>query len=153
MRTYQTTKLGSFGHREITVQLVKPSPIPDVQRMLLGYFEAAVARGTRFLPGQTIQLGWAKLRLCERADGTLGVEEREISPDERWTESVDRALQDTWLQREINASVGLLDELRFPTQDQSLMVRRCGMDSTDTVLLRLAGDDLPDLAMLQGLSR
>ena len=82
METFRTTTCAAHGHPEVTLVLARPLPLPGVASMLLGYFEDAVARGTTFAAGQTVQVGWALLRLCDRDDGTLGVQERELSPEE-----------------------------------------------------------------------
>jgi hypothetical protein len=144
MIAYKTTGCSRHGHREFTIQLADPSPIPDLHRVLSDFFENAVARGTKFLPGQTVQIGWSKLRLCDRSDGTIGVEEREPTPNETWVESVDRALKDLWLQREVVASVGLLDELAFPYQDEHVLVTDCMIDATAMIGIRLAKQDTPE---------
>jgi len=144
MQAHRTTKCSAAGHREFTVQLANKAPIPDLQGMLINYFEAAVARGSKFLPGQTIQMGWSVLRVCERKDGTLGVEERVLAPEVDWTESVDRALVDMWLQREVNDSVGLLDEMTFPRQDESALISECAMEADQIVMTRLNKSDTPD---------
>ena len=144
MQAHRTTKCSAAGHREFTLQLEQPPGIPDVHQMLVNYFEAAVARGTNFLPGQTVQIGWSTLKLCDRSDGTIGVQERELAPEVAWTESVDRALKDVWLQREVVASVGLLDDLTFPRQDEIALVTRCSMEAEQIVMTRLADDDLPE---------
>jgi hypothetical protein len=144
METYRTTKCGQHGHRELTVQLREPSPIPNLHNLLVDYFEDGVATGKQFKPGQTVRLGWATLRLCERADGTIGVEEREPAPTPTWVEGVDRALHDVWLQKEIVASVGLLDQLSFPSHDEMMMISDCAIDAPALIMTRIAGDDLPE---------
>jgi len=144
MQAHRTTKCSAAGHREFTVQFANKPPIPDLERMLISYFEAAVGRGTKFLPGQTIQMGWSILRICERTDGTLGVEERVLAPEVEWTEQVDRALKDMWLQREVNDSVGLLDALTFPRQDETALISECAMEADQIVMTRLNKGDTPD---------
>ena len=144
MHTHRTTRCSAAGHRELTIQLVADPLLPDLHQVLIDYFEAAVARGSKFLPGQTVQLGWAVLRLRERDDGTIGVEERELTPEPTWIEAVDRALRDVWLQREIVASVGLMDELAFPTQDEGALVADCVNDATELVMTRIAAADAPE---------
>ncbi len=143
MQTYRTTRCAGHGHRELTVQIAAPSPIPAVQQILIQYFEGAVAAGTTFAPGQTVRLGWATLRLCDRDDGTIGVEERERAPAARWIESIDHALTDVWTQREIVSSVGLLDRIAFPGQDEAAMVADCALDADALVMTRIDGDDFP----------
>jgi hypothetical protein len=142
MEVFRTSKCASHGHREFTL-LAKPSPIPRLGAFLVEYLEGAVARGTKFETGQTIALGWSTLLLCDRADGTLGVQERVLSPETEWTESVDRALVDLWTQKEINASVDLLGELAFPSQDDTIIVTDCGMESSSSTLARLPAEGLP----------
>src|SRR5688500_14345057 len=144
MQTHRTTRCAAAGHREFTIQLVADSPLPDLQRVLIEYFEGAVARGSKFTPGQTVQLGWAILKLVDRSDGTIGVQERELTPEVTWTESVDRALRDMWLQREIVASVGLLDQLSFPRQDDAALVAECMHGSTELVMTRVSAEDAPE---------
>jgi hypothetical protein len=141
---HRTTQCASHGHREFTIQLTRQPPIPNVHLMLVNYFEGAVASGTKFLPEQIVRIGWAVLKLRDRDDGTIGVQERELTPDEKWTESVDRALKDTWLQKEVCASVGLVDELTFPTQDEAVMVADCAIDAPVIVMTRFPKEDLPE---------
>jgi hypothetical protein len=143
VQQHRTKSLARHGHREVTLQLAAPLPVPNLQDMLLKYFENAVARGTKFLPGQTVRFGWSALRLCERSDGTLGVEERALTAEPGWTESVDRALLDTWLQKEVCASVGLLEEMTFPKQDDTVMVADCALDGGSLLMIRLEADSLP----------
>lgn len=144
MQQFVTTGCATHGHREFTIQLAEASPIPDVARVLIDYFEEGVAAGTTFLPRQTVRLGWALLRLCERPDGTLGVEERGLTPKPTWTESVDRALADAWYQKEVCASLGLEGELTFPLQDDDVMVADCAFDAEQLLMTRFPAEDLPD---------
>ena len=147
MQSYRTTGCEKLGHREFTIQLEEESPIPDLHRILSDYFETSIAEGTVFSPGETVQIGWSNLRLCDRDDGTIGVEERQLTADVQWTESVDRALIDTWYQREVAASLGLLDELTFPTQDDAIMVAKCAENAMNVVLARH-----PNEGMDEGIS-
>jgi hypothetical protein len=139
--TFRTNACQRFAHPEFTIQFTQPSPIPGVERMLLEYLERSVEHGTRFSPGQTIRLGWATLRLCARSDATIGVQERELTPAVAWTESVDRALRNTWYQREIVDSVGLLREIDFPSHDDGVLLADCASNATAVVMTRLPADD------------
>jgi len=143
MLRFSTQGCASHGHREVTVQLREASRIPNLPAYLTNYFQDAVARGAKFLPGQIVQFGWSHLRLCERTDGTIGVQERELEPELAWTESVDRALQDLWYQREVGASLGLVDELSFPKQDDLAMMTACAADAKALLFTRLPDVDLP----------
>jgi hypothetical protein len=144
MQVHRTTKCTAAGHRELTLQLAKPPPITGLHDLLVNYFEAAVARGTVFLPNQTVQVGWSLLKLCDRDDGTLGVQERGLTPEVTWIEQVDHAVIDVWLQKEVAASVGMVDQLAFPRQDHDALVAACAMESTQLVMTRLPDENLPD---------
>lgn len=147
MPTFVTTGCARHGHREVTLQTDDPLMVPDLERMLLEYFEGAVAKGEKFAPGQLLRVGWAVLRMCERADGTLGVEERELmSGPPTWREHVDRVLADTFLQREVARSVGCTDSIAFPMQDQLFVVHECATTSVALELERAPNEGLPPAA-------
>jgi hypothetical protein len=138
---YRTARCAAHGHPEFTLVVTKRLPVPELERLLLDYFEDGVAGGTRFRAGQTVQLGWATLRLALRADGTLGVEEADMDNPSGWSESVDRALMATWLQKEVARSVGLDEQLEFPHHEQVVTI--CGrvLASNSWVLTRAAQPD------------
>ncbi|MDP2273411.1 MAG: hypothetical protein Q8N23_02450 [Archangium sp.] len=116
MKEFRTTQCAAFDHAEFTLRFLRDVPVPDLEKMLIGYFENAVATGTRFKPGQTVQLGWATLRLTQRDDGTLGVLEPDLKHELKWIESVDQSLLETWRQKEVLASLGLLEKADYPRQ-------------------------------------
>jgi hypothetical protein len=119
---FRTTKCSAAQHREFTVRFGAPCPVPNLERMLLGYFEEAVAAGTRFKAGETVQLGWAVLRLIDRPDGTLGVLEPDLRGSLKWVESVDQSLFETWRQQEVLRSLGLDEYFSPPRQAQRAVV-------------------------------
>lgn len=116
MTEFHTTHCAEHQHPEFTIRFLREVPVPGLEKMLLGYFENAVASGTRFKPGQTVQLGWATLRLTQREDGTLGVLEPDLKTELKWIESVDQSLLETWRQKEVLDSVGLLERANYPRQ-------------------------------------
>lgn len=116
MKKFLTAGCAAFEHPEFTLQFLRDVAVPGLERMLIDYFESAVASGTRFKPGQTVQLGWATLRLTQRDDGTLGVLEPDLKAELRWIESVDQSLLETWRQKEVLDSLGLVEDADFPRQ-------------------------------------
>lgn len=116
MTEFRTSRCAEHQHPEFTIRFLREVPVPGLEKMLLGYFENAVASGTRFKPGQTVQLGWATLRLTQRDDGTLGVLEPDLKTELKWIESVDQSLLETWRQKEVLDSVGLLERANYPRQ-------------------------------------
>lgn len=141
---FKTTRCAAHGHPEFTLRLARALPIPDIERVLLGYFEGAVARGTKFLPGQTVQFGWATLRLKQRDDGTLGVLEPDVGEAMAWAEHVDQALMDTWRQQEVARSLGLEHALDFPRQAQHAVVCTRALETAAFVLARTAPEGPTD---------
>lgn len=137
MHTFTTTSCSQSGHREVTLQLVHTLPVPNLERILLDYFETAVKRGAKYVPDQIIRFGWSVLRVCERSDGTLGVEERKLTPQLDWTESVDHALMDLFTQQQIAVSIGLVNEMSYPTQDEAVLVTQCAVEATALSFIRL----------------
>ncbi|MBL8913978.1 MAG: hypothetical protein JNM17_24960 [Archangium sp.] len=113
---YTTTQCSALGHSEFTIHFERDVPVPGLELMLIGYFEGAVKSGTKFKPGQTVQLGWATLRLTQREDGTLGVLEPDLKHELKWVESVDQSLFETWRQKEVLESLGLSARADFPRQ-------------------------------------
>jgi hypothetical protein len=113
---FRTTTCAGHDHSEFTLRFLRDVPVPGLEKMLLGYLENAVATGTRFKPGQTVQLGWATLRLTQRDDGTLGVLEPDLKTELKWIESVDQSLLETWRHKEVLDSLGLLERANYPRQ-------------------------------------
>jgi hypothetical protein len=113
----RTTKCRRHGHAEVTLVLDEALPVPGVEKTLVSYFEDSVARGAVFKPGETVQFGWAMLRIRKRRDGTLGVEEIDRKNGKRWRERVGDSLMEAWLHQEVARSVGVTPA--FPTQGQS----------------------------------
>ena len=132
---YSTGFGGRGGHPDIVIRLAEP-PVPGLEdalaQWLVDYLQDSIAEGTRFTPGQTIQVGWRTARVVDRGDGTLGLEERSAGGD--WAEHVEQVLRDLWFQKEVVASVGLTDRLSFPTEEQSASVAACA-DTPDVALL------------------
>ena len=94
--------------------------VPDLEQGLMRFLEEGVARGTRFAAGETLRYGWATLRLKQRGDGTLGIEEQSSKDGEdSWDEFVDRTLMQVWYQNEVGRSLHVEDRLDFPAQGQA----------------------------------
>jgi hypothetical protein len=139
-RCYRTSVGARSDHPEFTVRFAEQPLVSGAEAFVLDYLQDAMAGGTRFEPGQTIGVGSAALRVTARDDGTLGLEEQ-LDPD-RWAEQIDSTVRDTWSQKEVAASLGLVRQLRFPSKHQQASVAQCVTDHTPTklVLHRRASD-------------
>jgi hypothetical protein len=108
---------------------------------ILDDLQDCIAAGTRFAPGQTIRVGWRTLRVVERADGMLGLQER-VDVD-RWEEHVELTLCDLWYQKEVATSLGLTKRLVFPAEDQHAAVAQCVNETIPALLLSREETDDP----------
>lgn len=136
MSTFTTTRCAAFKHPEFTLTFRAEPPVPHLEGMLLRYFEESVAAGTLFKAGQTVQLGWATLRLLQRTDGTLGVLEPDLRDGLKWVEGVDQSLFETWKQKEVLASLGLVEQAQFPRPALQAVVCTRAFEDATTMLGR-----------------
>lgn len=110
---------------------------PALTDAFVDWLERSIAAGKRFEVGQTILYGASFVRIAEGRDGRLALEGVEPgSMPWRWIGSIEQALRDTYVQRSIVESFGLLDALDFPdVQAAAYACRRAGKVE-ETVLLR-----------------
>ena len=139
---FRTTTCGRHGHAEFTLVIDEPLPVPGLETILVSYFEDNVAGGTVFKAGETVQFGWAMLRLIQRSDGTLGVEEVDRRSGGRWCERVGNTLMETWVQQQVALSVGA--EPEFPRQGQSAIVCTNLVPGADDYMMSRSEPTAPD---------
>jgi hypothetical protein len=142
MISFATSGLGQHGHREIRFLFSEPVPVPHLERLLLGYFENAVASGVKFEPGQRIDLGGSLLRMFDRGDGTLGVRDVGSDGEDIAPESVHRALMRTWCRQEVARSWELTPS--FPSPHHRAIVCSQLEASKHAVLLKHLEPTSPD---------
>ncbi|MCA9221599.1 MAG: hypothetical protein KDA71_14810, partial [Planctomycetales bacterium] len=126
-------------HPEIVLRLA-----PDLESLLgptRRWLEDAIAGGARFLPGETVQLGWTLCKVNERADGRLSL----LAPDMssmpiEWTDDLSLAVQHLAVQYQAVKSIGV--EPAFPNMRHSVLVGR-DFDDTDVVIMHHQGSDGP----------
>lgn len=120
MSRFTTTALARAGHPEMSFVFSDPPPMPNLEQLLLGYFESAVGAGVKFAAGQRIDFGGSLLRVFDRGDGTLGVRDVGSDGNDVQPESVHRALMRTWCRQEVAKSYDLLPS--FPSPHQCAIV-------------------------------
>ena len=77
----------------------------------------------RFLPEQTVQVGWSVLEICQRNDGTLALFEPDFqSMPVRFVDGVSNTLLHLFLQKSVAESLGLVGELAPPSLRESAIV-------------------------------
>ncbi|WP_024802128.1 hypothetical protein [Nocardia sp. BMG51109] len=133
---YRTTIGRRQGHPDVVARIADP-PVPGLDESLVEWVlddvQDAMAVGTRFASGRTIRIGWRTLRLTERDDGMLGLLER--TGEDAWAEHVEQTLGETWYQKEVAASLGLVEELAFPRDDQYVTIAECVQPDLSALLL------------------
>lgn len=129
-----TRGCSSHRHPEVSFVFAEPVPVPGAERMLLDYFESAVARGVQFRPGQKVDIGGCLLGLFDRGDGSLGV--RDIGPDAEFAEpeSAHRSVMRTWCRQEVARSFGF--EPLFPATDATAMICTELVNSGHAILMK-----------------
>src|SRR3974390_414716 len=122
MRT-STQKCRQHGHQEISIECEDASPFSTTLRWFLGWIESEVAGGRRFLPEQTIQVGWSLVEIRQRSDGTLGLFEPDFhSIPVRFVDSVSNTLSHLFVQKSVAESLVLDGELSLPSLRDSAIV-------------------------------
>ncbi len=92
-------------------------------KCFLQWIESEVAKGRRFLPEQTVQLGWSMLKVQQRTDGTLSLVEPDFkSMPIRFVDSVTNTLLHVLLQKSVNESLGLPDQILTPSLRDSAII-------------------------------
>jgi len=139
MRTC-TQKCREHGHLEISVQCEESAGLAPSLRSFLGWIESEVEGGRRFLPEQTVQVGWSVLEIRQRSDGTLALFEPDFrSMPVRFVDGVSNTLLHLFLQKSVAESLGLAGELAPPSlRDSAIVCTEFG--STDGfVMSRVTG--------------
>jgi hypothetical protein len=99
MTKLRTETCCRYGHPEIHFAISDRAV--EMSRWVLGYFESAVAGGTRFTAGQTVEIGWVTVRIAE-AGGLLELEEPDFeSFPIRWVRGLDHTVRFLALQRAV----------------------------------------------------
>jgi hypothetical protein len=122
MRTC-TQKCRQHGHLEISVECEDTAPFSSSLPWFLGWIESEVAGGRRFLPEQTVQVGWSVLEIRQRNDATLSLFEPDFqSIPVRFVDSVSNTLLHLFLQKSAAESLALTEELALPSLRDGALV-------------------------------
>jgi hypothetical protein len=114
-----TTQCHKYNHPEFTLEVGPEVIEPDLD-WLIRYLEESVAQGTRYVPGQTVQLGWTILEVRDLGD--LGGNRLALfEPDMEhmpihFVNSVTRCLVHLRVQKDVVESVLPAESLAFPSQ-------------------------------------
>ncbi len=118
-----STNCNKPGQLEISIQCDDAPFLAGSLKWLLSWIESEVAAGRRFLPEETLQVGWSWLEVRQRTDGTLGLFEPDFqSMPTKFVDSVSNSLLHLFLQKSVAESLGLERELAIPSLRDSAIV-------------------------------
>lgn len=134
-----TEKCREHGHQEFSIRCECDVHLSSSLPLFLTWIESEVANGRRFLPEQTIQVGWSLLEVRQRTDGTLALFEPDFkSMPVRFVDSVSNTLHHLFLQKSVAESLGLTEELTLPSLQHSAIVCARFGSTTGFVMSRIA---------------
>ena len=97
---YVTDRCSQFGHPEFVVSISDKAKLDP--RWLLEFFENAVASGQKFLPQQTVQIGWMVTKLFADESRRLVIWEPIFrSVPIEWTKGVNNTIQHLLIQKSV----------------------------------------------------
>ena len=110
-----TENCGKYGQQEISVAYEQERVLESDVKWLLEWLESEVANGRRFLPGETVQIGWMLTKLEPFENENLRICEPDMkSFPVKFVDSVANTLAHLRLQKMVAESIGVADELSFP---------------------------------------
>jgi hypothetical protein len=110
-------------HPEISIECDDASALAPTMKWFLGWIENEVARGRRFLPEQSIEVGWSLLEIHQRTDGTLGMFEPDFkSMPAKFVDGVSNTLLHLLIQKSVAESLGLGGEIATPSMRDSAVI-------------------------------
>ena len=121
MLEHRTTRCQESGHAEFRFTFGQPLPVPNLEHLLLNYFESAVAQGTQFEPDQIVQMGCVILKLVQDGEGFLLL--RALGDDADWHDDIGPALMGLWRQQEVARSVDLTPDFIHPATSALVCTR------------------------------
>lgn len=123
LRTIKTTRCMRHGHPEITLAFDPDGVLEGDAAWFASVLEDMVASGSRFLPGQSLALGWSIVWFTTLPDGSLGLEEPDMHsmPTVRQP-GLTNGLRQLRLHKDTLESVLPAQALAFPSLQQSCLV-------------------------------
>lgn len=133
----RTSRCSRFDHPEIAFYF-DPSIVMEPWRTsFIRFLEDSVERGSKFKPGESIQIGWLIDKFVE-ADGELSIQEPAFEKNvAAWKNEVTNTLMHLHLQKYVAESIGLESEMDFPKFVQTGIVCDRFKDSSEFMMHRL----------------
>src|SRR5712664_3470359 len=102
-----TTNCSKYGQQEISVAYEPAKVLEGDVKWLLEWLESEVANGRRFLPGETIQIGWMLTKLETFGESILKICEPDMKAFPiKFVDSVTNTLTHLRFQKMVAESIG-----------------------------------------------
>lgn len=109
-----TTSCSNYSRPEFSVAFEQDKVLESDVEWLVHWLESEVANGKRFLPGETIQIGWMITKVESHKEGLLKICEPDMeSFPIKFIDSVVSTLNHLRFQKMVVESIGAADELLF----------------------------------------
>jgi hypothetical protein len=120
----RTTSCRRHGHPEFRVTYDGAIvPVDGDVKWFIDWLEESVARGVRYSPGQTCQVGWVTTEVQQRSDGDLAIWEPDMQQmPVVWVEGVSHTLAYLRLQKDVVESVLSPTETSIPSMRESAII-------------------------------
>ncbi len=131
MNTF-TTDFKHLNHQDLCIQYDEKDDVKKGINFLVKYFEESISKGVIFKVGETIQYGWMILRIENYSDNLLTLWEPDmLSFPIYWVRDVSNTIMQFRIQKYVAESVGLVEEIEFPSIANSVITcnRRKGSNS------------------------
>jgi hypothetical protein len=121
-----TTNCNKYGQPEFSVAFEQDKVLENDIQWFIRWLESEVAEGKRFLPGETIQVGWMIAKVESFEDGKLKICEPDMeSFPVKFVDSVGTTLNHLRFQKMVAESIGLADKLLFsPLHHSAITCKR-----------------------------
>lgn len=124
----RTAKCSTFGQKEIVANFDSESGLDP--SWLVNFFESAAEQGKRFLPNETVQIGWMVVLLKETTTNELEIWEPQFdSIPIKWTLGINNTLRHLVLQKSIANLFNV--EPDFPSLAQAGLVTNLFLEKKD----------------------
>lgn len=153
VKEYKTSRCHEVGHPELAFRVDAALILESDIDWLVCTLESMVASGSRFMSGQTIQIGWGCLKFGVLAEGSLRLLEPDYTskPPIEFVDSVTQTLSHLRLQKDIVESYFGIEEIAFPSLMESCIVCT-NAEAADVVMDRMAAEP-PDSGWFIGCTR
>jgi len=124
VKEFTTSRCHEVGHPEFVFKVDTSLVLQIDVDWFTATLESMVAGGSKFVPGQTIQIGWGLLKVGVPAEGRLRIFEPGYTskPPIEFVDTVTQTLSHLRVQKDVLESYFEIEEIAFPSLSESCIV-------------------------------